>query len=104
MKIYNVITAKTFRGESYGEPETTSCATQEIAKREFERAVRSELNEHIGYTEPTDEDGKPLTFDVFLEYASEECDFSINDTSFTFDTSDESQTTITIVEGELITE
>ena len=103
MKIYNVITTKVFCDEAYGEPDTTSCATQEIAKREFEKAVRSELEEYVG-SDVTDEDGNSLTFDDFVGYASEEYDFFIDDTSFTFDTSDESQTTITIVEGELITE
>ena len=104
MKIFNVTTAKVFRDEAYGDPETISCATEEIAKREFEKAVRTELNEYIGCDEPTDEDGNPLTFDVFLEYAAEEFDFSIDEDTFTFNTSDESQTTITITEAELITE
>ena len=102
MKIYNVIITKVFRDEAYGDPETTSCATKEIAKREFEKAVRAELEDYIG--DVTDEDGNELPFDEFVECAQEEYDISISEDSFTFETSEESQTTISIVEGELITE
>lgn len=103
MKIFNVTLTKTFRGESYREPEITSCATEEIANREFQKAVRSELEEYVG-SDVTDEDGNPLSFDDFVGYAEEEYELSISETSFTLNTSDESRTSIEIVEAELITE
>ena len=102
MKIYNVIITKVFRDEAYGDPETTSCATKEIAKREFEKAVRAELEDYIG--DVTDEDGNELPFDEFVECAQEEYDINCTEDNFSFYTSEESQTIISIVEGELITE
>ena len=52
----------------------------------------------------TDENGNLLSFDDFVGYAEEEYELSISETIFTLNTSDESQTSIEIVEAELITE
>ena len=59
-KIYCLSVNKTFRDESYGDPDITLCKTQEIAHREFLKAVESELDEYID-----DEDIDYLNDDLF---------------------------------------
>ena len=46
-KIYCLSVNKTFRDESYGDPELTLCKTHEIARREFIKTVESELDDYI---------------------------------------------------------
>lgn len=125
-KIYCLSVNKTFRDESYGDPEITLCKTQEIAHREFLKAVESELDEYID-----DEDIDYLNDDLFdsgklkegdepktLEdltlqekidlYSEHHFDVSFSDESgheyCSFNTSDESSTSFSIQESEMITE
>lgn len=124
-KIYCLSVNKTFRDESYGDPDITLCKTQEIAHREFIKAVESELDEYID-----DEDIDYLNDDLFdsgklkegdepktLEdltlqekidlYSEHHFDVSFSDESghehCSFSTSDESSTYFSIQETEMIT-
>ena len=125
-KIYCLSVNKTFRDESYGDPDITLCKTQEIAHREFLKAVESELDEYID-----DEDIDYLNDDLFdsgklkdgdepktLEdltlqekidlYSEHHFDVSFSDEPgheyCSFNTSDESSTSFSIQETEMITE
>ena len=125
-KIYCLSVNKTFRDESYGDPDITLCKTQEIAHREFLKAVESELDEYID-----DEDIDYLNDDLFdsgklkegdepktLEdltlqekidlYSEHHFDVSFSDEPgheyCSFNTSDESSTSFSIQESEMITE
>ena len=125
-KIYCLSVNKTFRDESYGDPDITLCKTQEIAHREFLKAVESELDEYID-----DEDIDYLNDDLFdsgklkdgdepktLEdltlqekidlYSEHHFDVSFSDKPeheyCSFSTSDESSTSFSIQETEMITE
>jgi hypothetical protein len=125
-KVFVLCQTKDFRGESYGDPEITLCKTQEIAHREFIKAVESELDEYID-----DEDIDCLNDDLFengdlkegdepktLEdltlqekidlYSEHHFDVSFSDESgheyCSFNTSDESSTSFSIQESEMITE
>ena len=55
-KVFVLCQTKDFRGESYGDPDITLCKTQEIAHREFLKAVESELDEYIDDEDIDDED------------------------------------------------
>jgi hypothetical protein len=125
-KVFVLCQTKDFRGESYGDPDITLCKTQEIAHREFLKAVESELDEYID-----DEDIDYLNDDLFdsgdlkegdepktLEdltlqekidlYSEHHFDVSFSDKPgheyCSFDTSDESSTSFSIQESEMITE
>ena len=125
-KIYCLSVNKTFRDESYGEPDITLCKTQEIAHREFLKAVESELDEYIDdddldcFNDDLFENGdlkegdNPKTLeDLTLQekidlYSEHHFDVSFSDEPgheyCSFDTSDESSTSFSIQESEMITE
>ena len=125
-KVYCVSLNKVFRDESYGDPELTLCKTQEIAHREFLKTVESELDENIDEDDidyyndnlyengELKEDDEPKTLeDLTLQekidlYSEHHFDVSFSDELgheyCSFDTSDESSTSISIVESEMITE
>lgn len=125
-KVYAVCLTKVFRDESYGEPELTLCKTREIARREFHNSVESELDDYIddddldcindelfdsGKLKDGDEPKTlaDLTLEEKIEYYSEHhFDVSFSDEigheHCSFDTSDESSTSICIIEQEMITE
>lgn len=125
-KVYCVSLNKVFRDESYGDPELTLCKTQEIARREFLKTVESELDENIDeddidyYNDELFDNGElkegdePKTLeDLTLQekidlYSEHHFDVSFSDELgheyCSFDTSDESSTSISIAESEMITE
>ena len=125
-KIYCLSVNKTFRDESYGDPDITLCTTHEIAHREFLQAVEDELDDYLSSTDLdyiNDElfdfgklkDGDEpktladLTLKEKIEYYSEHhFDVSFSDEIgheyCSFNTSDESSTSISIIETEMITE
>ena len=125
-KVFIVCQTKVFRDESYGDPELTLCKTQEIAHREFLSLVESELDEYIDEDDidclndelfdngKLKESDNPKTlYDLTLEekidlYSEHHFDVSFSDElgneHCSFDTSDESSTSIVIVESEMITE
>lgn len=125
-KVFAVCLTKVFRDESYGKPELTLCKTQEIAHREFLKSVESELDECID-DEDVDylndelfdngeikEGDAPKTIaDLSLKqkidlYSEHHFDVSFSDEPgheyCSFDTSDESSTSISIIETEMIAE
>ena len=125
-KVYAVCLTKVFREESYGEPELTLCKTQEIAHREFLKSVESELDEYIDEEdidylndelfdngELKEGDAPKTLADLSLKqkidlYSEHHFDVSFSDEPgheyCSFDTSDESSTSISITEAEMITE
>ena len=105
-KIYAVIKTKTFREKNYGKPNLTLCKTREIARREFFKSVESELDDYIeddeldGYNDDMSLQEK---VDLYSEYYF---DVSFSDKPgqerCSFQTSDESSTSFSIIETELI--
>ena len=124
-KVFIVCQTKVFRDESYGDPDLTLCKTQEIAHREFLSLVESELDEYIDDDdldclndelfdngELKDGDEPKTLEDLTLQqkidlYSKHHFDVSFSDElgheHCSFDTSDESSTSITIIESEMIT-
>jgi len=123
-KVFIVCQTKVFRDESYGDPDLTLCKTQEIAHREFLSLVESELDEYIddddldclndelfNNGELKDGDEPKTLEDLTLKekinlYREHHFDVSFSDKlgHCSFDTSDESSTSISIIESEMITE
>lgn len=125
-KVFAVCLTKVFRDESYGDPELTLCKTREIARREFLKTVESELDDCIDDDDldyindelyesgelKEGDDAKTLD-DLTLEekvelYSEHHFDVSFSDEIgheyCSFNTSDESSTSISIIETEMITE
>ena len=112
-KVYAVCLTKTFRDKSYGEPELTLCKTRDIARREFISTVSSNLNDYLD-DEYEDEDGNFITKDEMTveqkaQWLTEEgYDISLcmdeGNESMEFTVSDESSTSIYIIETDMITE
>lgn len=125
-KIYCLSVNKTFRDESYGDPELTLCKTREIARREFIKTVEAELddciddddldyiNDELYESGELKEGDEPKTLDdLTLKekvdlYSEHHFDVSFSDEIgheyCSFNTSDESSTSISIIETEMITE
>ena len=125
-KVFVLCQTKDFRGESYGDPDITLCKTQEIAHREFLKAVESELDEYIDDDDldclnddlfengDLKEGDEPKTLeDLTLQekidlYSKHHFDVSFSDKPgheyCSFSTSDESSTSFNIQESEMITE
>ena len=116
-KIYAVCKTKTFRNESYGEPELTLCKTRKIAEREFRNSIKDELEEYLTDSdlystwESNEADGSlyDMSLEEQIELYSEhhfEVDFceKTGQEHCSFQTSDESSTSFSIIETEMITE
>ena len=103
-KIYAVVKTKTFREK----PNLTLCKTREIARREFFKSVESELDDYIEDDEldcHNDDMSLQEKVDLYREYYF---DVSFSDKPgqerCSFQTSDESSTSFSIIETEMITE
>jgi hypothetical protein len=123
-KIYCLSVNKTFRDESYGDPEITLCTTREIAHREFLQAVEAELDEYLDDDDldyindelyengELKEGDEPKTLDdLTLQekidfYSEHHFDVSFSDELgneyCSFDTSDESSVSFSITESKVI--
>ena len=123
-KIYCLSVNKTFRDESYGDPDITLCATREIANREFLKAVEAELDEYLDdddldyINDELYENGElkegdvPKTLDdLTLQekidfYSEHHFDVSFSDELgneyCSFDTSDESSVSFSITESKMV--
>ena len=110
-KIYGVCLTKVFREESYGQPEITLCKTREIAHREFIDIVSNRLDDWL----PDEYEDEDRTFKDFMTV--EQKVQSLKDEGYNisfgmdeynefleFATSDESSTSVRILETEMITE
>ena len=110
-KIYGICLTKVFRGESYGQPEVTLCKTREIAHREFIDIVSNRLADYLP-DEYENEDGTyidDMTVEERVQSLKEEgydISFSMDEYNefLEFATSDESSTSVRILETEMITE
>ena len=110
-KVYAVCLTKVFREESYGQPEVTLCKTREIAHREFIDIVSNRLADYLP-DEYENEDGTyidDMTVEERVQSLKEEgydISFSMDEYNefLEFATSDESSTSVRILETEMITE
>ena len=110
-KIYGVCLTKVFREESYGQPEISLCKTREIVHREFIDIVSNRLADYL----PDEYENEYGTYidDMTVEERVQSLKEEEYDISFSMDeyneflefaTSDESSTSVRILETEMITE